>query len=174
MRMRGAITLGFALLAGALVGGLVGGGFLHTLFAQLLCMWLLPPLLITLVVCIGDRLRKGHRSDLLSGFALGLTAIVLCILGFASAGPAVFYLRESEVRSFVEDTLPKLDAHKKQFGQYPTNLAEVTKVSLPYHLRGRGRYTSDGTSFTFYYENADSIMSGLMLTDTHRRWSRAD
>lgn len=70
--------------------------------------------------------------------------------------------------------MPKLDAYKQRFGRYPSALSEVTGKDLPYYLEGRGRYSSDGTQFTFYYEPPDSVISGLILTDTHRRWMRAD
>jgi hypothetical protein len=174
MKIRNIALIGLAIGAGAALGALMGGGFIHTIIARFLCIWIAVPALILLA--IGGILRFLHRDQpqAMSGFMVGCAAIALSISGFTGTGAAAFHYRESEVRGFVTQVLPLLDAHKKKTGSYPLHLEEVTDKRLPYYLKGSGRYTSDGTSFTFYYENPDSIMAGLMLTDSHRRWSIAD
>jgi hypothetical protein len=152
----------------------MGGGFIHTIISQFLCIWIAAPALILLTIAGIERLRHRDRPRATSGFMIGCATVAFSISGFTGGGAAAFHYRESEVTSFVTQVLPLIDAHKQKTGSYPLKIQEVTDQRLPYHLRGSGRYTSDGTSFTFYYENADSIMSGLMLTDAHRRWSRAD
>jgi hypothetical protein len=174
MKIRNIAPIVCGIVIGAALGALMGGGFIHTIIAQFLCIWIAAPALILLAIAGIERLRHRDRPRATSGFMIGCAAVALTILGFTAAGAAAFHYRESEVRDFVKQVLPLLDEHKKQTGSYPLQLQEVTDKGLPYHFKESGRYTSDGTSFTFYYENADSIMSGLLLTDSHRRWSRAD
>ncbi len=174
MKIHKLALLVLALGVGGVFGALMGGGFIHTIIARFLCIWIAAPAVILLTVSGIKRLRHRDQPRAMSGFMVGYTALALATLGFTGGGMAIFHYRESEVRRFVKQVLPLVDAHKKLAGTYPRNLEEVTDQSLPYYLRGRGRYTSDGTTFTFYYENPDSIMGGLMLTDSHRTWSRAD
>lgn len=163
-----------ALGIGAVLGTLMGGGFIHTIIARFLCIWIAAPAVILLIVTAIVRMRHHDQPRCMNGFMMGCAAIALAILGFTGGGAAVFQYRESEVKSFVTGVLPLLDAHKKKTGFYPRQLEEVTDKRLPYYLNKCGRYTSDGNTFTFYYENPDSMISGLMLTDSNRNWSRAD
>jgi len=111
----------------------------------------------------------------MNGSVVRIAACVLAILGFTLGGMAIFHYREAEVRSFVDEALPLLDTHKKEHGYFPKEIREVTDRNLPFHFRDfRRGYSSDGATFTFYYENLDSIMGGLMLTNSHRTWSVAD
>ena len=174
MKIRNIAPIVCGIGIGAALGALMGGGFIHTIIAQLLCMWIAAPSLILLAIAGIERLLHRGQPRAIKGFMIGCASVALTIFAFTGAGTAAFHYRESEVRNFVTQVLPLLDAHKKKTGSYPHQLQEVTDKRLPYHLKGSGRYTSDDTSFTFYYENADTIMSGLMLTDSHRRWSRAD
>ncbi|MCP5531779.1 MAG: hypothetical protein H7A48_01250 [Akkermansiaceae bacterium] len=166
--------LAIALGVGVALGALMGGGFIHTIIARFLCIWIAAPAAILLMVTGIEKLRHRDQARGMSSFMVGCAGIALTILGFTGGGAAAFQYRESEVRTFVAQVVPLLDAHKKTTGSYPLHLDEVTDQRLPHYLKGSGRYTSDGDTFTFYYENPDSIMSGLMLTDSHRTWSRAD
>lgn len=174
MKIRNIAPIVCGIGIGAALGALMGGGFIHTIIARFLCIWIAAPAVILLAVTGIERLRHRDQPRAMSSFMMGCAAIALTILGFTGGGAAAFQYREFEVRGFVAQVLPLLDAHKKRTGSYPSHLEEVTDQRIPYYLKGSDRYTSDGTSFTIYYENADSIMSGLMLTDSHRRWSRAD
>ena len=174
MKIRNIAPIVCGIVIGAALGALMGGGFIHTIIAQFLCLWIAAPALILLAITGIERLRHRDRPRATSGSIIACAAVALSIFGFTGGGAAAFHYRESEMRGFVTQVLPLIDAHKQKTGLYPLKLQEVTDKKLPYHLRGSGRYTSDGTSFTFYYTNAGSIMSGLMLTDSHRRWSRAD
>ena len=174
MKIRSLALLTSILGIGAAIGALIGGGFIHTIIAQFLCIWVAAPALILLAITGIERLRRRDQPRAMRGFMMGCVAIALGILGFTGGGASAFHYRESEMRSFVTQVLPLLDAHKEKSGSYPRNLEEVTDKRLPYYLKRSGRYTSDGATFTFYYENPDSMISGLMLSDSHRTWSRAD
>lgn len=174
IKIRKLAILALALGIGGALGSLMGGGFIHTIMARFLCIWIAGPAAILLAVTGIERLRHHDQPRAMSGFMMGCAALVLAILGFTGGGVTAFQYRETEMRNFVTQVLPLLDAHKKKAGSFPGHIEEVTDLSLPYYLRSRGHYTSDGVTFTFYYENPDSIMSGLMLTDSHRTWSRAD
>jgi len=123
-------------------------------------------------------MERPERSELAALSAVATTGVLGVLeagaLGFSGSGPAILHFRDADLKEFIDDTIPKLDDYKTQFGHYPSSLSEVTKKNLPYYLKDRGGYSSNGTQFAFYYEPPDSVISGLMLTDTHRRWMRAD
>jgi hypothetical protein len=163
-------SLGF----GSALGILMGGGFIHTILFRFLCMFIAVPALIMLIVTVIERVRHRDRSTVMSGFTVGCATVVVAILGFTGGGAAIFRYRESEVTRFVDQVLPLLDAHKRKSGVYPRSLREVTDKRLPRHMNEQGCYTSNGATFTFYYGSPDEMVSGLMLTDSDRRWIRAD
>ena len=150
MKIRKLALLVLALGVGGAFGALMGGGFIHTIVARFLCMFIAAPAVILLTVTGIERLRHRDRPRAMSSFMVGCAVIALGILGFTVGGTAIFHYRQSDVRRLVEQVLPLMDAHKKQAGAYPRSLEEVTDQNPPYYLRGRGRYTSDGASFTFY------------------------
>jgi hypothetical protein len=174
MKVRNLALLALLLGIGSVFGALIGGGFIHTIIARLLFVLVAAPALIFLTVTGIARLRQRDQPRVVSGFMVGCAALAAAILGFMGGGAAMFHYRESEVRQFVEQVLPLLDAHKKKSGAYPRSLEEVTDKSLPHYMKGRDCYTSNGATFTFYYVSPDGMISGLMLTDSDRKWSRAD
>ena len=174
MKIRKLVLLAFSLGIGSAIGALMGGGFIHTILYRFLCMFIAAPSLIMLTLTGIQRLRHRDQSSVMGGFAVGCAALAIAILGFTGGGAAMFHYRESEVRQFVEQVLPLLDAHKKKSGAYPRSLEEVTDKRLPHYMKGRDCYTSNGATFTFYYVSPDEMNSGLMLTDSDRKWSRAD
>ena len=174
MRMLHLVLPSCALGFGGIIGALIGGGMMHTMIADLLCLWIAAPALIVLSFMVIERFQHRGQPSATSGLMMGCAALAMLVLGFTGGGTAVFQYREAEVRRFVSEVLPLLDAHKQKSGSYPQNLREVTDKRLPYYLRGRGRYNSNGDTFSFYYENPDAIMVGLMLTDSHRAWRIAD
>jgi hypothetical protein len=165
-----ALSLGI----GSALGMLMGGGFIHTMLSRFLCMFIAAPALIMLILNVIERLRHRDQSTVMSGFAVGCASVAVAILGFTGGGAAIFRYRESEVTQFVDQVLPLLDAHRKKSGVYPRSLREVTDKRLPRHMNEQGCYTSNGATFTFYYGNPDEMVSGLMLTDSDRRWIKAD
>jgi hypothetical protein len=165
-----ALSLG----VGGALGMLMGGGFIHTILSRFLCLFIAAPALIMLILTVIDRLRRRDRPTVMSEFAVSCATVAVAILGFTGGGAAMHRYRESEVRQFVDQVLPLLDAHKKKSGIYPRSLREVTDKRLPRYMDERDCYTSTGASFTFYYDSPDEMISGLMLTASDRRWSRAD
>lgn len=172
--MRRAFILTMALALGAGVGTQMAGWFFYSLVSRFLLIWVAIPVSIILLSTASYLIWKRQRAGGLSGFALCCVYIVIFVLGFSGSGPTILRFRAADLTAFMDDTIPKLDAHKRQFGHYPSSLSEVTSSDLPYYLKGRGGYTSNGTGYTFYYEPPGSIISGMMRTDIHRRWVRAD
>ena len=172
--MRGVLAFVLFLGIGIAIGVVTGGGFIHLLISYAIGVFFVLPALVVLVFAFAFVGRKD-RVQLMDGFGRALARFVSVALGFVLGGVAIFQCGEVEVRSFVDEVLPLLDEHKKEFGRFPKDIGEVTDRSLPYCFRDADRgYRSDGATFTFYYENPDSIMGGLMLTDSHRSWSVAD
>jgi hypothetical protein len=174
MKTRNLALPAVSLAIGGTLGALMGGGFIHGMLSYILCKFIGIPVLIILAITGIQCLLHRGRPSVLPGLALGCATLSMAILGFAGGGVAMARYRESDVRRFVEQVLPLLDSHKMKHGAYPQSLEEVTDKRLPHYLKGPNHYTSNGATFTFYYEGANSVISGLMLTDSHRKWCRAD
>lgn len=174
MKIHNSGILVLSLGVGSALGMLMGGGFIHTILSRFLCLFIAAPALIMLILTVLDRLLRRDRPTVMSEFAVSCATVAVAILGFTGGGEAMHRYRESEVRQFVDQVLPLLDAHRKKSGIYPRSLRDVTDKKLPRYMDERDCYTSTGASFTFYYESPDDWISGKMLTDSDRRWSTAD
>ena len=158
---------------GMLAGSWTGGGFLHYLISFALGIIVGIPAAAALILTLKNR-ERAHPRHIGNGFAIGAVAGLVFLGLFFLSGLFVFERRESEVRSYVNTVLPLLDAHKKKHGQYPKTLDGLTDKKIPYYLGAREAYSSDGTSFRFYYETPDSLMGGKIFTSRDRSWVIAD
>jgi hypothetical protein len=159
---------------GTALGILTGGGFIHAVLSMLLGGYIGFPLLVVVLISIGVAIKRHSGSGFLSGASLFLVCYLTLIGAFYLGGKGIFEYRERAVKEFVISTLPMLEAHKAKRGAYPESLQEVGIRDQPYYFRGRHGYTSDGKSFTFYYEDPNAIMGGMMFTNQHRQWQLAD
>lgn len=175
MKLSSAMLLTGALLFGSLFGAGLGGGFIHSVIAMFLGVFVFIPAAAALAIGLIAGFRKNERPKAVSGFSVLCVACLLGVMAFTFAGTALLKYRENDVRFFVRETLPLLDGYQAQHGRYPARLEEVTERKIPYYFRvRRGGYTSDGKTFSFYYESPDQMISGLMLSNHHRTWVRAD
>ena len=169
-----AVTILVCLVIGMIAGILTGGGFIHHLLSLLLGVYLGIPLLVISLIAIGVSLKKDRDGDSANRGSNFFVCYLTLIGAFYLAGKGIFAYREHEVREFVTSTLPLLDDYRSTQGRYPKTLLEIGIEDQPYYFGGLRGYSSDGHSFTFYYEDPDSIMGGLMLTNRHREWQIAD
>jgi len=159
---------------GILIGSFSGGGMLHAIIALFFVLFVGFPLLIILCLDLVDCWRKRDQVSFAEMLFSARLGILLVVLGFSVGGLAILHYRKAEMERFVEEILPALDAHEKEFGRYPKDLREVSDAARPYYFREGRSFWSDGVSFHFYYEPPGSFMGGLMLSDDHRTWSVAD
>jgi hypothetical protein len=175
MKTHGTIVALSTLTVGIIIGSATGGGLLHQLVFLSLWVTVALPVLILTAPSLLRCLKHKERTEFLNWFSSTGAVGVLAILGFTIGGVAIFHYRENEVRRFVEEMLPLLDAYKAENGQFPLELSALSTQRMPYYFRkAKCGYHSDGKDFRFYYENPDAIMGGVLLTHRHRTWSVAD
>lgn len=165
-------------IVGIFLGYLTGGSFLVKLVGYFVFLPLGGlSLVLYLFAILYDR-KQGRTKDSDRPVVPTSLLIAAFFLSAFLAGEGIFRYRRYEVESFVKETIPLLDAYKDEFGEYPSKLQEVTDRRFPHYFRDRRLfdqpYFSDGGGFTFSYMPPDAMISGLMLTSSDRRWSRAD
>ena len=174
MKCYAAISIFAAVGLGALAGAWMGGGVFHHLFSFALGVLIGVPVAIALIFVLIVRRKPDNSDRVCDGLATAAVSYLVFAGLFCASGRYVFERREAEVRSYVGAVIPMLDAYKQKHGRYPESIDGITDRKLPYYFRQKQAYSSNGDSFTFYYETPDSIMGGMTITDQDRSWSIAD
>jgi hypothetical protein len=162
------------------IAGVVAGVILQndifgaTILAVAGLFLVVPTELVVGLVALILFLRERKLNKFLRIFLIVLGSAIPAILICAEIPSWMNQWKVDAVDSYVARALPILDQMKAKDGIYPARLPVDVLGNLPELLRDDGKYSSDGRTFHFEYENVPASWAGgqgpIEFDSTVREW----
>lgn len=158
--------------AAIILGWFAEGNFALMMITTIVVMAVAGPLILQrIAVEVGSRFLPSKKWQGATDFPNVLLILVGGLVLSCVVGVAVNEWSMWEARSFVERTVPRLDAYRTEHGSFPSTLQELGQVNVPQRLRGEsGWYFGSEDHFSFDYDDPTGLFSMYVYTSEDREW----
>jgi hypothetical protein len=132
-----------------------------------------PATLLGLVgVALGQPLSNART---MSRIAFAVALVATSTLVSLPIGTAKLEQDIQAAEGYCESLIPRLEAHKRQHGMYPSDLGSVGELAEPPRLlKDWPYYGTNGSEFWFSFDNPAGMMNGYMYDSRTKRWDKWD
>jgi hypothetical protein len=150
------------------------GTFVHDVASLMFAIYIGAPALLVGFTTFMFR----RRSEVAKRVAMIMGTIVFAAISSLLSLPIGAVIADHDVADaerYCESLIPQLESYKRAHGTYPRALAPSIHLDdEPRLLRRSLHYSSDGTTFSFSFDDSRGLLNFREFSSETRRWSDGD